>query len=501
MWDEDNDTILGKGMLSMMRKTKIVATYGPACESERVLRGMFDAGLDVLRLNLSHLDPAKLPETVRRVRGIATAAKRPVAILADMPGPKIRCTACEPEHFELYEGGEIRVAAGSAVSTLETIHIPYRWLIEDVKKGHELAINDGMVLLHVEEVNRKKEHLRCRVVRGGIVASRKGVSFLHTTLRIPGLTPRDRAGLRAAAEAQVDFVALSFVRSGKDVIQARKIIDAAGGGDIPLIAKIEQHEAIDHIDDILAESDGVMVARGDMGIERPLEEVPILQKEIIRRCNLAGKPVITATQMLESMTENALPTRAEVSDVANAILDGTDAVMLSAETAMGRAPVQVVRTMARIAETSEVLLDRREWLRKIRPTEGVAEGKRPDLDDTVAYAACQLALDSGLDAVVCLSYHGTTARRVSRYRPGCPVFVLCPEDRQARRLALHWGVEIVPFPEDMLDPTDSAEELLPHAAKALCATKRLRRGQHVVFLAGVPFGSGKGTNWVRVVEL
>lgn len=485
-----------------MSRTKIVATYGPASAKPGVLADMLDAGLDVLRLNVSHLDPELLGETVAAVRKVAARKKMPMAVLADMPGPKVRCTACLPAEFELKANEHIEVAAGNSVSTPECIVIPYPHLIEDVKVGHELAINDGLVLLHTEEVDSEAGRLRCRVVRGGPISSRKGVSFLHTTLRIPGLTPRDRKGIVAAAKAEVDFIALSFVRNGADVRAARKILQKTNRPNIELIAKIEQHEAIDSLDEILAESDGVMVARGDMGIERPLEDVPLLQKDIIRASNRAGKVVITATQMLESMIQNSRPTRAEVSDVANAILDGTDAVMLSAETAMGQDPADAVRTMTRIALKAETRVDSRSLIRWLEDCD--EEMDEPDLNDSLARAACTLAHDAKLDAVVCLSFYGTTAHRVSRYRPQCNIYALGPYEAECRQLALVWGVEAFEFAN--AHPKGKGKQktlskLLGETVAMLKKNGALKPGDRIAFLAGVPLDTPGATNYLRVVTV
>ncbi len=485
----------------MMNRTKVVATFGPACDTEGVFTAMLRAGLDVVRLNVSHLDPKNLVSTVARVRKWAARAKLPLSVLADMPGPKIRCTVCEPASFEAHPGQSISVAPGTAVSTPECLYIAYRHLLDDVAEGHELAINDGLVLLRVERVDREAGRLRCSVVRGGPIASRKGVSFLHSTLRISGLTPRDRQGILAAAASDVDFIALSFVRSVHDVLAARRILFKTARPGLPLIAKIEQREAVGHIEEILAEADGVMVARGDMGIEQPLEQVPLLQKDIIRAANRAGKSVITATQMLESMIENTRPTRAEVSDVANAMLDGTDAVMLSAETAMGCAPAEAIEIMTRIASAAEGRFDSRQWLHRM---ETIADGVG-DLDDALARATCQLALDAALDAIVCLTYYGTTARRVARYRPACPVFALSPYPDQCRRLGVVWGVEAVEFPPALAKPVRGKDrpvsELMDRALKQLRAQGYLASGARVAFLTGVPLQVPGGTNYLRVAEV
>ena len=494
-----------------MSRTKIVATYGPACESERTFRAMLRAGLDVVRLNVSHLEPELLAETTSRLRKIAESENHPLTVMADMPGPKIRCTNCEPREFELREGDRLDVAAGKSESTIERLVVNYPYLMEDVKKGHEMAVNDGLVLLRVEEVDKKAAVLRCSVLRGGEISSRKGVCFLHSKLRISGLTPRDRKGIRAAAEAGADFIALSFVRTADDIEAARRILKKTNRPDVPLIAKIEHHEAIDNIFTILQAADGLMVARGDMGIERPLEEVPLLQKDIILSCNRAGKFVITATQMLESMITCSRPTRAEVTDVANAILDGTDAVMLSAETAMGRAPARVISTMTRIAETAETRIDPGQWLRKLfsadstqAPGPLAPKGIYPDLDAALARAACHLVLDGRLDAIVCLSFFGTTARRIARYRPRCPVYVLSPHENQCRRLSLTWGVRSFVFSQAKPKPngkTPLPDKLIAPAVEFLRERGELKKNQRVVFLSGTPLETPGGTNYLRVVEV
>ncbi|NQU42520.1 pyruvate kinase [bacterium] len=488
-----------------MSRTKIVGTYGPACESERTIVSMLRAGLDVFRLNLSHLEPAKLSETAGRIRHIAEAEGLPVAILADMPGPKIRCTGCEPEKFQVHDGERIELAPGKTqTSTPRRVYIQYPHLIEDVKKDHEIAINDGLVLLRVRRVDAKNGVLKCMVMRGGEISSRKGVCFLHSEIRIQGLTRRDREGLQAATQSPVDFVALSFVRSPDDIRKARNILKKAGNGKIPIVAKIEQREAIANLEEILEVTDGVMVARGDMGIEQPLENVPLLQKDIIRRCNETGRFVITATQMLESMIEHARPTRAEVTDVANAILDGSDAVMLSAETAMGERPVSVVRMMTRIAVIAETRIDPADVLHRLPTLPEPANPEVPDLDDALAQAACELALHARIDALVLLSFYGSTARRIARYRPACPIYVLSPYRDQCRRLAITWGVEVFDFPEAKPDgkgATVSPESLIEPAIEALRREGRLGKKQRVAFLAGVPLDAPGATNWLHVVEI
>ncbi|MFW6286831.1 MAG: pyruvate kinase [Candidatus Sumerlaeota bacterium] len=485
-----------------MSRTKIVATYGPACESPDVLSAMLRAGLDVARLNVSHLDPEDLADAVKHVRDVADQAGLPVAVLADMPGPKIRCTTCDPESFELNDDQVIELASGSDddVSTPEKIYVKYPHLLEDVNEGEELAINDGLVLLRTESVRKDKGVLKCRVVSGGPISSRKGVSFLQSNLRVPSLTERDIAGLEAAAKAHVDFIALSFVRSAVDIREARAILAKHGGEDIPLIAKIEQHEAVDAIEEILEEAEGVMVARGDMGIEQPLERVPLLQKDIISKANHAGRFVITATQMLESMIVHSRPTRAEVTDVANAILDGTDAVMLSAETAMGHDPALAVNTMDRIARTAEERIYPEDWVRRMGVMRNGAD--LPELDDALARTSCRLAIDAHLDAIVCLSFFGTTGWRVARYRPDCPILAISPHENVCRRLCIAWGVEAF-FLEEISEKTDhvSADDLVEPVLGFFRERQLLKKGDRIAFLAGVPLHVPGGTNYLRVIEV
>lgn len=492
-----------KGKILSMSRTKIVATNGPACQDDEVFLGMLRGGLDVFRLNISHMDPSDIAGRAKHVRALAASADLPIAILADMPGPKIRCTVCNPKSFILKDGDAVLISPSEDASSPERICVPYPHLLDDVLPGHEIAINDGLVLLRVESKDEGANALRCAVINGGEVSSRKGVSFLHSSLRIQGLSERDIAGLKAAAAANIDFIALSFVRYGSDLHAARKVLKEAGNPRIPLIAKIEQHEAMDHIEEILKAADGIMVARGDMGIERPLEEVPLLQKDLIRRCNEIGKFVITATQMLESMTEHVRPTRAEVSDVANAILDGTDAVMLSGETAAGKNPVAAVCVMDRVAAQAESRIDPRERLERLPISPHSAQDDTPSIDDALAHAACELALVCKLDALVCFSFSGTTARRLSRYRPGCPIYVLCPDEEQFRRLSLTWGVETFAFPEARPAFTGHQpmpSELIAPAISKLRGLGLLQEGNRIAVLAGVPFGSGGSTNWLQVVS-
>ena len=489
-----------------MSRTKIVATNGPANQDPEVLLGMMRAGMDVLRLNISHLNPDEIAGRVAQVRALAMSEDLPLAVLADMPGPKIRCTACEPKSFILQDGDTVLLSPSEDVTTPERICVPYPHLLEDVEIGHEAAINDGLVLLRIEEKDPVNNAFRCVVINGGEISSRKGVSFPHSSLRISGLTERDYAGLKAAAAANVDFIALSFVRYGSDILAAKKVLEEAGNPRIPIISKIEQHEAIDHIEDILSVTDGVMVARGDMGIERPMEQVPLMQKDLIRRCNELGRFVITATQMLESMTEHARPTRAEVSDVANAIMDGTDAVMLSGETAAGKHPVLTVATMRRIANEAEKRNDPAAWLRRlpVSPARPGLDENRPSLDDALSRATCELALAAKLDAIICFSFHGTTARRIARFRPDCPIFILSPYEQHFRRLSLTWGTETFAFPEakpafDGHQPQPS--ELIAPAIHKLRSIGRLQEGSRVAFVAGVPFEKHGVTNWLEVVEV
>ena len=468
-----------------MRRTKIVATLGPASVSTPVLARMIRAGLDVARLNFSHGTSSDHTRACRLVRSAAARARKNVGILLDLQGPRIRVGELK--------GGSVRVASGAEVYLTtrhglgDETHIPvsYPDLLRDVKKGDRILIDDGLVELKVTA--RVKGGLRARVVRGGLVADHKGVNFPGVRLGVPALTPKDRRDLKLGLELGVDYVALSFVRGPEDIVGLRRLM--RGIKHPPLvIAKIERREAIENLEAILDVADGVMVARGDLGVEYPTERVPILQKRIIDSANRHEVLVITATQMLESMVNASRPTRAEASDVANAIFDGTDAVMLSAETAVGRYPVVAVATMARIAAEAD------EFAAATRMPRRSDSATLTSPTHALAHTAYQAAREIRARSLVVFTHTGYSARLVSKSRPAQPILALSPLRSTCRRMALAWGVLPIQVPM-----WRTAEGMIEAGLRILIRTKVLRTGDWVVAMAGTTIRSG-GTNMLRILQ-
>jgi pyruvate kinase len=479
-----------------MRHTKIVATIGPASRETKVLQLLVQAGIDVVRLNFSHGEHADHLAALRSVRELAAAAGRPVAVLQDLSGPKIRTGKVQGGVIRLEDGGTITITTDETVEgTPKRISTTYDPLPTDVAPGDRILLDDGNLELKV--VRTSGQEVECIVVHGGPLKSNKGMNLPGVKLSTPALTEKDRRDLAFGIQNGVDYVALSFVRQAADVEEAKALIRSLGAS-TPLIAKIEKKEAMDDLPAILQATDGVMVARGDLGVEMSTEEVPTLQKRIIEMANGAGKVVITATQMLESMIENARPTRAEASDVANAILDGTDAVMLSAETASGRFPVLAVETMARIAHYTEehfgvrTLTRLRAATRATDTRDPTPAGQGVHVAKSLARVASTVCEELSCKLIVAFTESGSTARLVSSYRPRAAVAAITPNDDTYRRLALWWGV--VPVKSEFVATTDEmivkGDELLKR--KGLAAS-----GDRVVMLAGQSHTTG-ATNMLRV---
>ena len=466
----------------MSERTKVVATLGPASSTPEVLGGMVEAGLDVVRLNFSHGEKADHQARFELVRSVATERNRNLAILVDLQGPKIRVGLVDDDGVKLDRGQEVVLVAGVDRAEEPEIPVVYPALADDVRPGDQILLDDGAIGLRVVDVEGKR--VRSRVERGGVVKSRKGVNLPGVAVSAASLTRKDRADVVTAVEAGADYLALSFVRRPDDVAEAKQAI-AEAGGDIPVVAKLERPEAIDRLDEILAVADAVMVARGDLGVELAVEQVPPIQKHIIARANSLGVPVITATQMLESMVASPRPTRAEASDVANAIFDGTDAVMLSQETAIGQYPVEAVATMARIAREAEAT----PYLAAPPPP---AVGAL-DVPATVCRAAVQIATDLGCTAIVAFTETGASARYVSRFRPRTPILGLTTSEAARRRMALYWGVETA----TPLGVGTQVRSMIDDADVRILREGLLNRGDLVVVVAGSPGGRG-GTNRVLV---
>jgi pyruvate kinase len=471
-----------------MIRTKIVATIGPATRDPAVLRQLIESGLNVARLNFSHGRHEEHAAVVADLRRIGDEVGRPVAILQDLAGPKIRTGPLATETVDLETGGTIVLTARDVPGDAREIGLTYSGLPGCVTAGDRLLLADGALELRVEDVDGTD--IRCTVINGGELRAHKGINLPDGTVDAPILSEKDRRDLTFGLAQGVDYVALSFVRTADDVRQVRRFVAETSAGDAartPLIAKIEKHEALANIDAILAEVDGLMVARGDLGVEIPVERVPGVQKLLIRRANRAGKPVITATQMLRSMVESPRPTRAEVTDVANAILDGTDAVMLSEETAIGDHPVAAVQMMTAVAADIEAAFPHDEWKWKIGQREGMT------YEEAVAHAACNMADDIAATAIVTCTQSGSTTRQVAKYRPRQRLLAMTPDAVTYRRLALVWGAEPLP-----IEPSDDLEAIEGAALDCALARGHVQEGEPVVLTAGMPFHVRGTTNLIKV---
>ncbi|WP_008317667.1 pyruvate kinase [Leptolyngbya sp. PCC 6406] len=467
-----------------LRRTKIVATIGPATSDPDVLRSLIEAGATTLRLNFSHGTHEDHQRSIRLIRQISFELNQPVGILQDLQGPKIRLGRFENGSIHLNRGDTFILTSRPLPGTQAISSVTYDPLADEVPVGAHILLDDGRVEMTVEAVDREQRELHCRVEVGGILSNNKGVNFPGVYLSIKAMTDKDRTDLVFGLNQGVDWVALSFVRNPQDVLEIKELI-ANAGKQVPVIVKIEKHEAIEQMDAILSLSDGVMVARGDLGVELPAEEVPILQKRLIATSNRLGIPVITATQMLDSMASNPRPTRAEVSDVANAILDGTDAVMLSNETAVGKYPVEAVATMARIAL-------RTEQERGARNAEDMVGSPR-SIPNAISQAVGRIASQLHAAAIMTLTKTGSTARNVSKFRPQTPILAVTPHVEVARQLQLVWGVR----PLLVLDLPSTSQTF--HAAMNVAQEKHLlREGDLVVMTAGTLQGVSGSTDLVKV---
>ncbi|MBD1905438.1 pyruvate kinase [Funiculus sociatus GB2-A5] len=466
---------------NFLRRTKIVATIGPATSRPEVLRDLIEAGATTLRLNFSHGTHEDHQRSIRLIRQTAFELNQPVGILQDLQGPKIRLGRFENGSIVLRKGDHFILTSKPIAGSQEISSVTYEPLADEVPCGATILLDDGKVEMIVEKIDRTSRELHCRVVVGGTLSNNKGVNFPGVYLSIKALTDKDRKDLMFGLDQGVDWVALSFVRNPQDVLEIKELISNAGK-QVPVIVKIEKHEAIEQMEAILSLSDGVMVARGDLGVELPAEDVPILQKRLIATSNQLGIPVITATQMLDSMVNNPRPTRAEVSDVANAILDGTDAVMLSNETAVGKYPIEAVQTMAAIAVRIEQ--------EKIAPN---VKGTTRSITNAISQAVGQIAEQLGAAAIMSLTKSGATARNVSKFRPEKPILAITPHVDVARQLQLVWGVK----PLLVLELPSAGQTF--HAAINVALEKQmLIEGDLVVMTAGTLQGVSGSTDLIKV---
>jgi pyruvate kinase len=468
-----------------MRKTKIICTIGPASENEEVLRKLIENGMNAARLNFSHGDHEEHGKRIDLIKKIRTEMNRPTSIILDTKGPEIRTGNFKEKKVELVEGQKFIITTREVQGDNTICSITYKNLHEDVKPGDTILIDDGLIGLEVQSVEGQDIH--CEVLNSGPVSNHKGVNVPNVKTNLPSLTEKDVEDLKFGIEKGVDIIAASFIRKPSDVIAIRKVLERSGGAGILIVSKIENQEGVENIDEIIRLSDGIMVARGDLGVEIPTEEVPLAQKMIIEKCNGAGKPVITATQMLDSMIRNPRPTRAEASDIANAIFDGTDTIMLSGETANGKYPIEAVATMARIAEKIETALNYETMHRKKR------RNMTPTVTDAISFATVSTAVELNASAIVAATQTGHTARMVSKYRPECEIIAATPYESVARKLSIVWGV----FPV-IAEKMESADEVLEKSVNEALNHGYVKKGELVVQAAGVPIGFTGTTNLMKV---
>ncbi len=467
-----------------MRRTKIVCTIGPSIDTEERIEALIEAGMDVARLNLSHGRREEHLRRLKMIRDVAARMNRNVGILFDTRGPEVRTGDLAEDKVELLDGQDFILTTEPVMGTIQKVSVTYPNLHLDIGAGCVVLIDDGLISLKVKKVEGRDIH--CTVIHGGELRSYKGLNTPGTRISLPAVNDEDRTDIKLALEHEVSFLAASFTRSVEDVLEIRRLVEDCGG-QIMILAKIESMEGVENYDSILEVSDGVMVARGDLGVEIPPEEVPILQKEFIEKCNHAGKPVITATQMLDSMIRNPRPTRAEASDVANAIFDGTDAVMLSGETAVGRFPIEAVQTMSRIAVRTEESLDYKSILEKMSPR------IKKTVTDAISYATSHIAAELGADAIITATQSGHTARMVSKYKSKAPVIAVSSRRQIAAQLTLTWGVKAIICP-----PVSSTDDMFANAIQASLKEGLIKEGNLVVITAGVPVGVSGTTNLLRV---
>ena len=471
-----------------MKKTKIVCTLGPACDSEEVIEKLILSGMDAARFNFSHGTHESHLALLTRFKHVRDSLGRPVATILDTKGPEIRIRTFACGRITLTDGSPFTLTTREVDGDGTIVSVTYANLHNELEPGCHILVDDGLVDLEVVKLDGQDIH--CKVVTGGELSSNKSINIPGVHIHLPALTDKDKDDLRFGVENDFDFIAASFVRQASDVEEIRAVLDSLGGRDIGIIAKIENREGVDNLDDIVDVSDGIMVARGDMGVEIPAYEVPIVQKQMIKSAIRKGKHVITATQMLDSMIRNPRPTRAEVSDVANAVFDGTSCVMLSGETASGKYPIEALQTMVDIVVAAENHIDY--WKRFRNAT----YDHTSTITDAISHTSCLTAMDLNATAILAATRSGYTARMISRFRPGCMVAALTTEERVRRQLAISWGV--APYLVGNVDSTDRLFSLSVDTARKEGLAKK---GETVVITAGVPIGRSGSTNLIKAQKL
>jgi pyruvate kinase len=471
----------------MLRKTKIVCTIGPASETIEKLTQLINSGMNVARLNFSHGDFVEHGQRIKNIREAAKLTGKTIAILLDTKGPEIRTHNMQNGAIELKSGENVIVSMTEVEGTTGKFSITYPGLIEDVQVGSKILLDDGLIGLEVTRVDQTANEIHTKILNSGTLKNKKGVNVPGVSVKLPGITEKDTNDILFGIEQGIDFIAASFVRRAKDVLEIRQLLERNNATDIHIIPKIENQEGVDYIDEILEVSDGLMVARGDLGVEIPAEEVPLVQKMLIKKCNILGKPVITATQMLDSMQRNPRPTRAEASDVANAIFDGTDAIMLSGETAAGLYPVEAVQTMHNIASRAETALNHKEILSIC------SKNTEHNMTDAIGQSVAYTALNLDVNAIITPTESGHTARMISKYRPKAPIVAVTANVSVSRTLSLVWGV----YPQLGRKAT-TTDEMLDIAVEESLNGGIVKHGNLVVITAGVPVGEAGTTNLMKI---
>ena len=469
-----------------MKKTKIVCTIGPASESEETLEQLIDAGMNVARLNFSHGNHDEHLVRIKRIREISERLNQPVGIMLDTKGPEIRTHKMENGTIDLTKGESIRISMEEVLGTSEKFSVSYDGLINDVKVGMPILLDDGLVELQVTELDTDNQEIVTKALNSGVLKNNKGVNVPGASLNLPGLTDKDRSDIKFGIENGINFIAASFVRRTSDVLEIKEILEDHDSLHVQIIPKIENQEGVDNLDDIISVADGLMVARGDLGVEIPVEEVPIVQKEMINKSRSAGKPVITATQMLDSMEDNPRPTRAEASDVANAIFDGTDAIMLSGETAAGDYPVEAVHTMSNIAIRTEASLVNQDAY-------SLKAFDQEDTTEAIGQAVGHTAKNLGIETIVAATESGHTARMISKYRPKADIFAITFSEETALALTLKWGVVSA-----IAEKPESTDDMFNLAASSVVEREFATEGDLILITAGVPVGESGTTNLMKI---
>ena len=468
----------------MLRKTKIICTLGPAVDNEDMIRALIRTGMNAARFNFSHGSHEEHLNRLNLLKSVRDSMGRPVAAILDTKGPEIRIRSFETKSISLEAGDSFTLTTREVQGNGSLVSVTYLELHKEVSVGQEILIDDGLVALKVEEING--QDIRCVVENGGALSANKSINIPGVHIHLPALTEKDVSDIQFGVENDFDFIAASFVRRAADVQAVREVLDRFGGQEIRIIAKIENQEGVDNIDEILEAADGIMVARGDLGVEIPAAKVPILQKQIIRKGLQAGKPVITATQMLDSMMRNPRPTRAEVSDVANAVFDGTSCVMLSGETAGGKYPLEALTAMVNIVEEAEQSIHywRQFEKRRVIPASNI--------NDAITHTCCLTAKDLEAKAILAATNSGRTARMICRFRPACPVAALTMHEKVRRQLAICWGV--IPF---LTGEVTSTDRIFSLSAEVALKERLVQNGDTVVITAGVPLGKSGSTNLIK----